>query len=229
MVAERRRPRVRPLHRVEHPANAVEHPADDQQDHCRCTRALGDGPDEPHRNPAQEQVERNAHPARRRGPEHLENDPGHSTAPDDPEQQPPVAFGQRQQSERGVTAGDEDEDHRMVESFHPFVGGLGLPVHPVVGAADREHAHDRHRVDQRGDAGAGGIPDPRHQHQGQSGDRGDERRVHVDPAAGARLADQLRDAVDDGLGQVFGCSACGACGHPNLRCGACPRCLRGPQ
>ena len=51
----------------------------------------------------------------------------------------------RQQRERGIAPGDEDEDHRVIQAFIQ-VRALRLPVH-LVGAANGE-IYDR-RVDQR--------------------------------------------------------------------------------
>ena len=113
----------------------------------------------------------------------------------------PWSRRQRQQGERRVAARDEHEDHRVVEALHPLALGRRHPGHPVIGRADGEHRHDRERVEQRGEPGAGALQRPRHRHQRGTRDDGDDRRVDVNPAAGAWPAEELRDAVGDASGR----------------------------
>ncbi len=204
MVTERRRPRVGPFQGVEHAADAVERAADDQQDQRGDACAVHDRADEPGRDPAQQDVERHTEPARRRRPEHLEQHTRDSARPDDPEQHHAVVRRQGQQGERGVTARDEHEDHRVVGTLHPLACGGRLPIHPVIRAADGEHRDDRERVEQRREARPRANHRPGHRHQRGAADERDHGRVDMDPAARTRLAEGLGDPVDDGLGEVLG-------------------------
>ena len=94
--------------------------------------------------PAEQQVERDVEPARRVDPEHAEADADEGAAPDDREQQPALVGREREDRERRVGAGDQQEDVGVVDALEDDLRAR-LPVEAVVERRVAEQQHRRER------------------------------------------------------------------------------------
>lgn len=87
---------------------------------------------------------------------------------------------QHQQSERGVAAGDEHEDHRVIKPAHAAARAQRSPVNAVIKRAGAEQCGDTQRIDRHRETSAHG---PRLEYQaGTRGQRRCERPLMKHPA-----------------------------------------------
>ena len=118
------------------------------------------------RDPSHRDVEEPAHASQPVDVELLHDDPGDGAGPYRGQHDHAPGAAQRQQAQRGVRSGDQHEDHRVVEAFHPLPGRIG-PRHPVIRGARPEHPNEAGREDDGSEPRLPGV--------GQ-GDQGDPRR-----------------------------------------------------
>ena len=196
VVAEDRRVRVGPLGRVDDGARRVEEAAARQErGAARAERVpeLREGGD---RDPADRQVDGRRDPFRVADPDHLDDRAGDRADPDDDQDRGGEGAVHDQQGERRVGAGDEEEDHRVIEAAHPGAHVRPLPVDPVVERAGAEQGREADRVDRDREGRLRGLGE---EDQGGAEDERDEEGPLVGDAAQFRL-----DRGDRLGGRLFG-------------------------
>ena len=106
--------------------------------------------------PAQAQVDASDEPLGGVEPAHVPDQAGRGETPDGTQPDDVVRRGHAKQKHGSVGAGDQYEDHGVVESLHPPTCRL-LPADPVVEGAGGEHAGDAGRVGAGSDLGNGAV------------------------------------------------------------------------
>ena len=77
--------------------------------------------------------------------------PAISTNPDDDQDRVGERTVEDEQGKGRVGAGDEEEDHRVIEAAHPAANAGPGPVDPVVESAGAEQGRETDRVDRHGE------------------------------------------------------------------------------
>ncbi len=147
VVAEDPRVGVGALGGVDDGARRVEEAAGgDEQGAGRPHRVpeLGEGDDG---DPAERQVDQRRDPLRVVDPDHLDDRAGDRADPDDDQDRVGERAVEDEQGEGRVGAGDEEEDHRVIEPAHPAAHVGPGPVDPVIEGAGAEQGREADRVD----------------------------------------------------------------------------------
>ena len=96
-------------------------------------------------DPAEREVDQRGHPLRRLDPDHLDDRADQRADPDRDQHRVGEGAVEDQQRERRVGAGDQQEDHRVVEAAHPAADVGPLPVDPVIEGAGAEQGREADR------------------------------------------------------------------------------------
>ena len=141
-------------------------------------------------DPAEGDEDERGQPLRCVHPREVEHEPSRGAAPDDDQDHVADPAVEREQRERRVRAGDQQQDRRVVEPAHPRADAGRAPVDAVIERADPEHRRERDRVDPRRDQLPPGIRE-RHEHRAR---RRPRRRTRTGgrPRAGAASARRPR-------------------------------------
>ena len=99
-----------------------------------------------------DEVDGRRRPLRRVDPDQLDDDPGSGSSPDGDQERVRPRAVEDEDGERRHGAGDQQEDHRVVEAPHPAADLGTAPVDSVIESADPEQRRQRRRVDRDGDA-----------------------------------------------------------------------------
>ena len=197
VVAEDLGARVGPAGRVDHRADRVERAAEGEQPDAERADPVPELRHRRDRDPAGRDVDDRGEPLRRVPPGEVQDRPAGRAGPDGDQDHVGERALHHQQRERRVGAGDQHEDHRVVEAAHPAARAVALPVDPVVDGARAEQRR-------QGEGVYGGCDDlarpAGHHDQGDAERHRDDRRPLVRDPAHARLRDLLDD-LDGGVGR----------------------------
>ncbi len=163
---------------------------------CRVGKAAGEQKGEPRgaerggelrehhqRSPAHRHVGHGDHPLGGVEPELAEGDPDERPRPDDAEHRGPSPAVERDPRNRGVRAGDREEDRRVIRPPHPSPARR-TPGVPVEQCARPEQGGDGHGID---DHDRGRTRGGCHDDEGEPAGERDEEGDLVDDAAQRRL------------------------------------------
>ena len=152
MAAEGRMMMVeqRQLQRIDHTADRIDDASGEQPGELRGTQGVQQLWQREDAQPSHRDVEDGRDPLRTIDPEELQDAAQKGDAPDDRQHRQTAPFSQREQADRRIAAGDEDEDHHVVDLLAQCVGAFAGIKGVVTGACGIQPGH-RQRKDPHGD------------------------------------------------------------------------------
>ena len=184
MVAEDRGTRVRALARVDDRAGGVHDPARRDQDGGADPGLDRDRREAQRADPADGEVDDHGDPLRGVYPDQLDDDPGDRSGPDRDEERRRKRPLHDEERKRGHGAGDQQEDHGVIEAAHPLARRRPSPVDAVIERTRPEQRRKRGSVDR---GGQGRLAVGRGPDQDRPGDERAEEGPLVRDAAQPRL------------------------------------------